>query len=154
MFSEDTALHEEITAFLANCRTLVLATSAIDADFPDASYAPYVTHQGDFFILISQLATHTRNLLAKPACHVLFIADEQGTANIFARKRVSFRCQASEMPREHLEAEPIIDQMQDRFGPIVGMIRGLGDFRLIQLKPDQGLFVKGFGQAFKTVASK
>lgn len=58
------------------------------------------------------------------------------------------------MPREHPDAEAIINQMQKRFGPIVGMIRGLGDFRLIQLEPDQGLFVKGFGQAFKTIASK
>jgi len=154
MYCQDSVLHEEITAFLESCRTLIIATLATDADFPDASYAPYVAHEGDFFVLISQLAAHTRNLLAKPACHVLFIADEHGSTNLFARKRMSFRCQAREMPREHPDAEAIINQMQKRFGPIVGMIRGLGDFRLIQLEPDQGLFVKGFGQAFKTIASK
>lgn len=153
MFSQDRLLHDEMELFLKDCRTLILATSAVDADFPDASYAPYVSSRGRFYILVSELAAHTRNLLAKASCHVLFIADENGSVNLFARKRLSFRCQAHVMSREHPEAESMIDLMQARFGPIVGMIRGLGDFRLIQLVPSEGLFVRGFGQAIKTVAS-
>jgi len=38
--------------------------------------------------------------------------------------------------------------MEARFGNVVGLLRGLGDFVMFRLVPQSGRFVMGFGQAF------
>lgn len=46
-------------------KTITLATASVDAK-AHCSYAPFVENdQGHFFIFVSQLATHTQNLLLK-----------------------------------------------------------------------------------------
>ncbi len=39
--------------------------------------------------------------------------------------------------------------MKQRFGDIIDGLSSLEDFKMFRLKPIQGLFVKGFGQAFQ-----
>jgi len=39
--------------------------------------------------------------------------------------------------------------LKDRFGEIIDGLSQLQDFVLFNLKPEQGLFVKGFGQAYQ-----
>jgi heme iron utilization protein len=148
MYSNDQALHQEIQEHLVKVKTLVIATRDAKSHDPDASYAPYVEHEGRFYILISTLAAHTRNLLAYDRCHVLFIADEQNSPNLFARKRVSFRCTSEAIDRSQSHGVKVIALLRDRLGPVVDMLASLGDFHLIQLTPESGTYVKGFGQAF------
>jgi putative heme iron utilization protein len=78
----------------------------------------------------------------------MFLADERESVNPFARKRVSYQCVATEVLREEEGASQILDAMTDKFGPTIVMLRQLPDFRLIELYPQEGLFVRGFGQAF------
>uniref|UniRef100_UPI0005061B1E pyridoxamine 5'-phosphate oxidase family protein n=1 Tax=Vibrio vulnificus TaxID=672 RepID=UPI0005061B1E len=58
-------LEPEIKEFRQERQTLQLAT--VDADGrPNVSYAPFVQHQEGYFVLISKIARHARNLLEKP----------------------------------------------------------------------------------------
>lgn len=137
---------EELRHFVQHLKSLTLATVSSDGH-PNASYAPFVEAEGDFFILISQLAKHTSNLIATGRCHIMLIADEKESVNLFARKRLSYDCDISEIPRDNAEFQTIIHAMKNRFGPTIEMLASLPDFRLVRLHPTQGIWVRGFAQA-------
>jgi|688.fasta_scaffold00413_31 putative heme iron utilization protein len=148
MYCADSSMHQEIVSLIATRKTLILATRSPHDEFPEASYTPFIDHQERFYILVSQLAKHTQHLADSRLCHVLFLEDESTAANVFARKRVSFRCVVHRVDRPTDRAELLLDQMQQKFGPTIGVLRSLGDFLLLELAPREGLFVRGFGQAF------
>jgi hypothetical protein len=146
--SNEVSLAAEANEFISTCKTAVLATVSPDDSIPNASYAPYLKWEEHFYVLVSGLAQHTGNLLQSGKCHLMFLADERDSVNPFARKRVSYQCKATEVLRDDDRAKPILDAMADKFGPTIGMLRQLPDFRLIELSPQEGLYVRGFGQAF------
>lgn len=140
---------EEALSFVHACQTLVLATVSAVGGTPNCSYAPFVEHGGRFFILVSGLARHTANLLEDGRCHVMFIADEHASANIFARTRVSYSCLARPVSRNEDLANAVFQLFSDRFGPVVDTLRSLSDFQIVELTPTDGTFVRGFGQAMR-----
>ncbi|UJS25821.1 HugZ family protein [Thiothrix winogradskyi] len=140
---------EEILGqLLKRAKTLQMAT--LDAvGEPSISYAPFVQDDaGNFYIFVSRLSSHTQEILQHPQLSVLLIEDEQEARQIFARTRVTYRCVAEVVAREAAEYAPLLDAMEVRFGNVVGLLRGLGDFVMFRLVPQSGRFVMGFGQAF------
>lgn len=138
----------QLQQLLSHCQSLQLATLTAEGN-PAISYAPFLQDsQGNFYIFISQLASHTHDLLTQRKAAVMLIADEHDTRQIFARTRVSYDCEAFAIQRTAPEHAALLDAMQARFGEVVGVLRGLGDFMLFKLKPISGRFVLGFGQAF------
>ncbi len=140
---------EETLGQLLKCaKTLQLAT--LDAlGEPSISYAPFVRDDaGHFYIFVSLLSSHTQEILQHSQLAVLLIEDEQMARQIFARTRVTYRCVAEVVAREAAEYAPLLDAMEARFGNVVGLLRGLGDFVMFRLVPQSGRFVMGFGQAF------
>lgn len=138
----------QLLQLLTTQQTLQLATLDTNGN-PAISYAPFFRDEiGNFYIFISGLASHTQDLLQHPAVAVMLIADEQDARQIFARTRVTYQCSAEVVTRDTPEATSLLDAMQARFGEVVGVLRGLGDFVLFRLKPQSGRFVMGFGQAF------
>src|SRR5690606_14647672 len=128
--------------------TLQLAT--VDKDGrPNVSYAPFVQNQEGYFVLISQIARHARNLLENPQVSLMMIEDEDSAKQLFARKRPTFDAVASVVERDSQLWQQVIGQMQERFGEIVAGLSQLEDFVLFNLKAERGLFVKGFGQAYQ-----
>ncbi len=129
-------------------RSLQLSTVGPEGQ-PHCSYTPYLYRPPcRFYIFISQLAAHTRHLLANPAVAIMIIADEQSTAQIFARTRVQYGCQAQRVSPESQEYLEILDEYENRHGKTVGLLRQLPDFLLFELRPVNGQFVMGFGQAY------
>ncbi len=128
-------------------RTLLLASVTADG-FPEISYAPYTRVEGRFYIYVSRLARHSRNLLAQPYASVMFIRNEAESRNLFARERLTYRCTVSEVVRGSAEYEPLLDQLEAAQGQTVALLRTLPDFRLIRLSPLSGSYVVGFGQAY------
>jgi len=129
-------------------QTLLLSTCSADSQ-PDISYAPFVRdEQGHFYIFISALAKHTRNLLQNPKASALFIEPEAGCRNLFARARIVFNCRA----RTIAPGEPAYDRqllaLEDKFGNVVALLRTLPDFHLLELTPESGQYVAGFGKAY------
>lgn len=141
-------LEPEIKEFRQQRRTLQLAT-VDDNGRPNVSYAPYVQNQAGYFVLISELARHARNLQLNPQVSIMMIEDEGSSKQLFARKRLTFDAVATVVPRDSQQWSQVITQMQQRFGEIIEGLSQLEDFVLFNLKADQGLFVKGFGQAYQ-----
>ena len=128
------------TAQLATCN---------EAGRPVPSYAPYLHVAGrGFFILVSELAGHTRNMRRQPETGLLIIADESASQQLFARERISFECEAECIPRDHVDWQRYVDALEDKFGPVIKLIRDLQDFHLIALTPLRGTYVRGFGDAW------
>ncbi|MFA0112395.1 heme utilization protein HutZ [Vibrio sp. 10N.261.46.E11] len=141
-------LGPEIKEFRQERRTLQLAT--VDQDGrPNVSYAPFVQNQEGYFVLISDIARHARNLKANPQVSLMMIEDEESSKQLYARKRLTFDAQASVVERETELWTQVIGQMQERFGEIIDGLSQLQDFSLFNLKAENGLFVKGFGQAYQ-----
>ncbi|CAH6800426.1 Heme oxygenase HutZ [Vibrio chagasii] len=141
-------LGPEIKEFRQERRTLQLAT--VDEEGrPNVSYAPFVQNQEGYFVLISDIARHARNLKANPQVSLMMIEDEESSKQLYARKRLTFDAQASVVEREAELWTQVIGQMQERFGEIIDGLSQLQDFSLFNLKAENGLFVKGFGQAYQ-----
>lgn len=141
-------LEPEIQEFRQERRTLQLAT--VDADGrPNVSYAPFVQNQDGYFVLISEIARHARNLQVNPSVSIMMIEDEGGSKQLFARKRLTFDAVAKVVERDSEQWNQVIAQLQERFGEIIDGLSQLQDFVLFNFKPEHGLFVKGFGQAYQ-----
>ncbi|WP_415900283.1 HugZ family protein [Neptuniibacter sp. QD48_11] len=129
-------------------KTLLLSTLSAEG-FPEISYAPYVKDkQGSFYIFISELAAHTQSLLANNECSVMFITDEEQSQNLFARERLIFSCLSERVDNQEDAYQSMLDDLEEKFGNVVGMLRSLPDFHLFRLKPQQGRYVVGFGKAY------
>lgn len=140
---------EEAAAFLGRFRTLQMATASATGE-PEASYAPFV-RAGDntFFICVSDLSRHTGHLAANGRASILLIEDESEAAQLFARRRLVFECAAGQVERGAARWNAIMDLFEREFGEVIGLIRPLADFRMFALVPLRGVYVKGFGQAWR-----
>ncbi|MDD3769234.1 MAG: HugZ family protein [Sulfuricurvum sp.] len=139
----------EVEAFLEMFQTLNIASLTPDG-LPHASTAPYVRMGSDFYILISTVAQHGRNLLANPDVSLLFAEDESQCTQPFARKRVTIEAKASETVRTDPMYAAIIERFKAHFDPaLVASLTQMGDFHLFRLSPSGGSVVMGFGKAYR-----
>lgn len=138
----------EARALLAGVRSLQLATTTPEG-VPAASYAPFLLDGGAFHVQLSTLSAHTGQLARAGVTGILLIEDESAAEEIFARRRLTFTCSATTIQRTSAEWTRISDRFEDKFGASAALIRPLTDFRLFALRPRSGLFVRGFGHAFR-----
>lgn len=147
------SLCEEIKLFRQQQKTLILASQSPENQ-PLASYAPFIEdNEGCFYLLLSGLASHSINLQhhqsAQSMLSVLLIEDEQTARNLFARKRLNYSCQVTVWSRKHPQWQEKITLLKEKFGKTIEVLAGLGDFNLYCLRPIQGHYVRGFGQAYE-----
>ena len=141
-------LEPEIAEFRQTRRTLQLAT-VDESGKPTVSYAPFVHNELGYFVFISEIAQHARNVKSNPAVSMMMIEDESESKELYARKRLSFDAQASFVERDSELWTRVLGQLAERFGDIVSTLSKMSDFKLYQLTPEQGLYVKGFGKAYQ-----
>lgn len=139
-------------ALIERHQSLLLASQAESGE-AEISYAPYLRSAGNFYILVSELAKHTQNLLARPQASILFIEAETEAVNPFARQRLTLSCRVQEIDKTHDGYLTQIEAMAEKFGNIISVLRSLPDFHLMQLIPQHGQFVAGFGKALKVDGS-
>lgn len=139
----------EVESFLETFQTLVMASLTPEGE-AHASTAPYVRIGNDFYILISTVAQHGRNLLTSPNVSLLFVEDESQCVQPFARKRVTIEAIASEICREDEYFTRVIERFKAHFDPeLVTSLTQMGDFHLFKLSPKSGSVVMGFGKAYR-----
>jgi heme iron utilization protein len=139
----------EVESFLETFQTLVMASLTPEGE-PHASTAPYVRMESDFYILISTVAQHGRNLLSNSNVSLLFVEDESQCIQPFARKRVTIEAAASEIGREEDFFTRVIERFKAHFDPeLVASLTQMGDFHLFKLSPKSGSVVMGFGKAYR-----
>lgn len=141
-------LGPEIQEFKEQCKTIVLATLDKEGN-PNVSYAPFAINNGEYQVLISTIARHARNLQEVPKVSLMLLEDESQSREIYARRRLTFDATAHVLERNSPEWESAVQALQARHGEIVENLSKLGDFNVFSFKPEQGLFVKGFGKAFQ-----
>ena len=129
-------------------KSLQLATVNADGE-PHCGYTPFSVDGNSLIIFVSQLALHTRDLLATKQVAVMLIADEQSSSQIFARSRLSYQCRADVIAAEHAQYNVLLDAHEERHGKMVNLLRQLPDFVLFRLVPTAGMFVMSLGKAYK-----
>jgi putative heme iron utilization protein len=139
----------EVESFLETFQTLVMASLNPEGE-PYASTAPYVRLGNDFYILISTVAQHGRNLLNSEKVSLLFAEDESQCVQPFARKRVTIEAAVTEIiPADELFGR-VIERFKAHFDPeLVTSLSQMGDFHLFKLSPKNGSVVMGFGKAYR-----
>ncbi len=147
-------LQAEATAFRDRFRSVLLATADSNAR-PDASYAPCIfDDEGRTVVFISELASHTRNLHVNPRASLMFIADEEASRNLFARRRLVLSAAAEQIPRGDSQWQPLMESMRKRHGNTIDLLAQLPDFHLFRFTTIEGTWVRGFGQAFPVLDDK
>lgn len=133
--------------FVQNFQSAVLST--IDEEqFPFSSYAPLLQKDGKFYIFISNIAQHAKNLQRTQKVSVFFIEDEQSCKNIFARKRAVYQCSSQCIDKNTPSYETILGHFEQNHGKTVSVLKGMQDFNLYELTPLKGQAVFGFGEAY------
>ena len=139
---------DRLETFLAEQSALVLAVDSADDAPPVIGTLPFARLDGAFWVLASELAPHTRPLLAGHEVRVALLADQSATRNPFARERAQWTASVEAVTREDDRFAPITAALRDRHGQTVDLLCGLADFHLLGLRPGAGSYVNGFGSAF------
>lgn len=140
---------QDAELFLETFQTLVMASLTPEGE-PHASTAPYVRIENNFYILISTVAQHGRNLLSCKKVSLLFAEDEFNTVQPFARKRITIEAAVSEVHRDDSLFGQAAERLKAHFDPeLVSSLLGMGDFHLFRLAPIGGSIVMGFGKAYR-----
>jgi putative heme iron utilization protein len=141
--------HSGYASLLSGFQSIQLGTASTEG-IPEASYAPAVmTESRAFYIHVSELSNHTANLRNTRKASVLLIEDEETSEQIFARKRVTYACNAAEVVHESAEWKDAMERFAEKFGGIMNHLKNMKDFHLIRLRPNSGRLVVGFGQAYE-----
>lgn len=140
---------QDVESFLETFQTLMMASLTPESE-PHASTAAYVRMGNDFYILISTVAQHGRNLLTSGKVSLLFAEDESKTLQPFARKRVTIEASVHEVVRENSSFISIMERFKEKFDPeLISSLSEMRDFHLFKLSPKSGSVVMGFGRAYR-----
>lgn len=139
---------DAVTRLRADFQTVILGTASPDGE-PDASVAAAILGEdGAFYIYVSALSAHTRNIEQTRKASVFLIEDEASAKNILARKRLTFPTTASLIERGSEAFVARLGELKAKFGPVMEHLENMRDFQLYRLVPARGRLVAGFGQAY------
>ncbi|NIF04557.1 pyridoxamine 5'-phosphate oxidase [Chryseobacterium sp. Tr-659] len=137
----------KVHELIANTKSVILATADAEGN-PNSSYAPFVQMENTFYILVSFMAKHTKNLADGRKTSVMFIEDESAAKQIYARERLTLETSVSQIERDSETWNNAVTKLKETHGKVVDVISGMGDFILIALQPVRGSYVNGFGSAY------
>lgn len=137
----------KVKELVANSKSIILGT--VDAEGnPNSSYAPFVNIDNKFYILVSFMARHTKNLRDQKKASMMFIADESDSKQIYARERLTFDVTTTQIERDSDQWNTVVDKLKEAHGKVVEVIVPMEDFIMIALNPVKGAYVNGFGSAY------
>ncbi|MDR6368973.1 putative heme iron utilization protein [Chryseobacterium bernardetii] len=137
----------KVQELINSSKSIILAT--VDAEGnPNSSYAPFVQVEQTFYILVSFMAKHTKNLADGRKTSIMFIEDESATKQIYARERLTIEATTSQIDRDSEVWNTVVAKLKENHGKVVDVISEMGDFILIALQPVKGPYVNGFGSAY------
>lgn len=125
-----------------------LATLTAESS-PEASYAPLVWFDGNCYLFLSQLASHTANLERNPEISLMLMQADSSSGNAFSRRRISYQGKVEVIARDDALFAPVLSEFHRRFGKVMEIIEPLPDFLLFRVGLRSGRFIRGFGQAYQ-----
>lgn len=111
----------------------------------------YAADFSAFYIHISKLSQHTRNLLEQAKISLVITEPDKGEGNPQTLARVSISGEIEVVERNSLAYDSIKQTYLDHL-PTAKPLFGFGDFILFQLNPESLRFVGGFAQAHSATA--
>ncbi len=145
-------IRDDFHAFIGGFKSLTMATVNANGE-PESSYAPFIQQDGYFYVFLSELASHTQNLLSskdgEANVSLFWIEPEDQARNIFARTRATVFASAEVIDRASDDGQAVLDAMEEQLGNTMQVLRGLGDFHLFRLTSKHGAYVTGFAKAFR-----
>jgi heme iron utilization protein len=133
--------------FLEDFKSVVLST--IDTNnLPFSSYAPFIKNEDKYYVYLSSMARHYKNLDLNQNVSLFFIEDEKSCENIFARKRVILQCNSKKLQRDTKEFENLMELFEQSHGSIIKMLKDMKDFSIFEFTPINGEAIFGFGKAY------
>lgn len=137
----------KVNELIASLNSIILST--VDTEgVPTASYAPYTRKDNKFYILVSFMAKHAKNLQNGKPVSAMFIEDESATKQIYARERLTLNVTTQTIERDSDLWKEIVGQLKTAHGKVVEMISEMKDFNMVELTPVNGGYVNGFGSAY------
>lgn len=142
----NTELNTQLAQLLRARKTAALGTLRVGAPF--VSMVPYaLAADGSGFIVhVSELAAHTKDMLADARVSLMVSDDEAGAATPLALMRVTIQGDAQRIEGGADELPALRAAYLARF-PDAEPMFGFGDFSIFLIRPETARFVAGFGQA-------
>lgn len=138
---------KSLARLLTEQRWGALATLGEDGE-PYGSHVAFVIEPGFGAVLLhlSQLAAHTRNLMARPSISLSVTEADDGREDPQTLARASLQGTVVSLPRESREYATARQRYLERL-PAAGPLFGFGDFQLFRLEIEEARFVGGFARA-------
>ncbi|MGB1092854.1 MAG: HugZ family protein [Oceanobacter sp.] len=150
--SKNEDIRHEYERFISGFDCVTLATTNSEG-IPECSYAPSLQQDDAFYVFVSELATHTTNLLFairnQTPVSLMLIQPEAEAKNLFARSRAVIQVWPESVERDSEHWREVVDAMHQKFGETITLLRTLTDFQLIRLTPESANYVTGFGKAYR-----
>ena len=139
---------QNLNEFLQTLKSLTI--SSLDENKnPFSSYAPYVKYNHKYYVYLSLMAKHSKNLTENKIASIFFSEDEKDCSNIFAKKRVSIQCNVKRLEQNTQNETEILNEFRIKFGvEMIDMLYKMQDFYLFEFTPFYGEAVFGFGKAY------
>ena len=133
----------------------VASLGTIHGDEPFVSMVPVVLLRQPmgFVVHVSRLATHTKDMLERPAVSLMLTAVQPPDGMVQALARATFQCRAEPVLAESLHGEAARSAYLQRF-PNSEPMFGFADFSLFLLRPRVLRWVGGFGKATTVMADE
>ena len=138
---------DKLNLLINNQKSIHLASIDINGN-PHASTTPFTSFDGKFYIFISELSLHCKNLLSGSKLSILIVTDESQSDQIFARNRVNWNVSYNRLDKNIDYYDKALGLMTDKLGSTIQMLANLQDFHLFELVPKSGRLIIGFGKAF------
>lgn len=134
--------------FIQAIQTAIIGSLDAKGD-PFSSYTPYVYDQNRFYIYISDIATHAKNIQRNPHTSLFFVEDESKTENLFARKRLSLQGDSQKIARGSERFEAVMELFSKKFdAKMVATLKQMSDFNLYEFNVQYGEATFGFGKSY------
>jgi len=139
--------------FLDTFKSTILSTLD-ENNNPFTSYAPFIKKDDKYYIYISSMAKHFKNIERYKKVSLFFVEDENSCENIFRRKRVVLQCDCEKLKRDTKEFEILAEAFEQKHGSTMKILKDMKDFSFFEFKPFYGEAVFGFGEAYNIGGEK
>lgn len=145
---------EKILArLLKTTRVAALGTSRNSIPFVSMVSVALSEDGSAFYIHVSRLAQHTRDMEADPRVSLLLVETDDGRADPQTLARLTVQCRAEKVERSD-ETYASVQTIYLRRFPASAQFFSFGDFGLWKLIPEKARFVAGFARAFNVAPAE
>lgn len=135
----------ELMAQLLRARRIA-ALGTLRAGAPFVSMVPYALVADGFIVHVSELAAHTKDMLADARVSLMIAEAEDGGKSPLGLMRVTVQGRAQRVSTGSADLPELKAAYLARF-PDAEQMFGFADFSIFLIRPEAARFVAGFGQA-------